>query len=456
MNSFKIKGGKKLNGEITPQGSKNESFQIIAASIILNKLKIKNCPNITDVRNCLLILEKAGAILKWEDKTEDNIGSNTIYIDNTNLREEFFSSQEYFDLCRKTRGSLTYIGALINRYGYAYIPKYGGDRIGKRPIDTHLNGFLSLGCEIIRDDIGEKIILNREKFKNIKYLLLDEPSVTGSANILLLAMSDNINLKIENFACEPYLYNLCNLFKENGVDISGYGSNVIYINNKSNLYQDINNDMIDVYRETILDPDFTEIGSWIALAIATKSEIKIKNINEYKQGMMIKSFEKIGGEFIKEKIDNSENINLIIKAKDKYVISHTKKGDILEIYSQPWPFLSPDVLTLFIVASVRCQGEVLIHEKMFESRLYFVDDLITAGANIVLCDPHRAVIIGKPDFAFHPIICRAPDIRAGMALIIMALLSNGESTIYNIQEFDRGYENMEIKLRSLGADIEKL
>ena len=269
-------------------------------------------------------------------------------------------------------------------------------------------------------------------------------------------MSDNINLKIENFACEPYLYNLCNLFKENGVDISGYGSNVIYINNKSNLYQDINNDMIDVYRETILDPDFTEIGSWIALAIATKSEIKIKNINEYKQGMMIKSFEKIGGEFIKEKIDNSENINLIIKAKDKYVISHTKKGDILEIYSQPWPFLSPDVLTLFIVASVRCQGEVLIHEKMFESRLYFVDDLITAGANIVLCDPHRAVIIGKPDFAFHPIICRAPDIRAGMALIIMALLSNGESTIYNIQEFDRGYENMEIKLRSLGADIEKL
>ena len=456
MSIFKITGGRKLNGEITPQGSKNEAFQIIAASIILNKLKIENCPKILDVVNCLAILEEAGAIIKWETKTNNNLGSDTLYIDNDNLREEYFYSKEYFNKCKKTRGSLIYMGALINRYGYAYIPKSGGDKIGKRPIDTHINGFISLGCDIVNDNIGEKIVLDKNKLSNIKHILLDEPSVTGSANVLLLALSGQCDIIIENFACEPYIYNLCTLFKSNGLAISGYGSNIIHINNTDNFYKLISSQMLGQFIETRLDPDFVEIGSWIALAVATRSRIKINHINIYKQGMTLRSFEKIGCQFEIERIENTDNINLIILEKNEYKISQTKKGDILEIYTQPWPFLSPDVLSLLIVACIRCNGSVLIHEKMFESRLYFVDNLINAGANIVLCDPHRAVIIGKPDFAFHPISSKAPDIRAGMALIIMALISDGESKIDNIEEFERGYENMEQKLRQLGANIERI
>ena len=463
MSKFKVIGGKELRGEIEPQGAKNESLQIVASSILAGKIIIENIPKILDVLKMIEMLESAGAVVRWNDEignstgmilnkkenTEDlKIYKNKVSIDTTNLDINYFKSEKYFADAEKTRGSLMFMGPLLARYGVAYIPKTGGDKIGARPIDTHTLGFIALGAEL-KTEISynyltlEKVILNEQ-------ILLEDASVTGTANILMCAMRDTQNLTIYNAASETYIFQLCKVLEKCGASIIGAGTNKIIINSKNRFDESgdfLGPETLKIINHLIL-PDFIEVASFMALAMATRSEILIKGAGVNNLGMTLKMFEKLGCKF------EVNNDDIKVLKQEKYEIQKMYDGSMMKIYCSPWPMISPDILSVGIVAAMQCEGVVLFHEKMYEARMFFVDKLIAMGAQIVLCDPHRVVVTGNnwknKMRARH---MTSPDIRAGIAMLIAALGAEGESVIDNIEQIDRGYENIEQRLALLGANI---
>lgn len=448
MAKFRIEGGKELSGSIQPQGAKNEALQIIAASVIVQNLKIVNCPNILDIRNLLLILEKGGAKIRWDVEVAEGLGKNILYIDTRELNEKYFESEEYFAQAEKLRGSLMLMGPLLSRYGKAYIPPTGGDKIGKRPIDTHISSFLKVGAALRTDNNDlEYLFIEKDKIIKETEIILDEPSVTGTANILMASTINSQNISIYNAASETYISQLVSLLNKVGMNIAGEGSNRILMNGSVNGDK---NNFENIVDHNIL-PDFIEVASFIALAMATRSEIIIKNAGIKYLGQTLKMFEHIGCKY------EVHNDDIKVLKLEKYVIEPMLDGSIRHIYSQPWPMISPDILSVGIVASLQCEGSVLFHEKMYEARMFFVDKLMAMKANIVLCDPHRIVIVGnawKSRLAGRRM--SSPDIRAGIALLIAALGAEGVSEIDNIEQIDRGYENIEQRLDTLGANITRI
>lgn len=454
MSSFKVTGGIELKGSIEPQGAKNEALQIVSSSIIVQKLKIINCPNILDIRNLLIILENGGAVIKWEkffdvENMSASVAStkNILYIDTTTLNHEYFKSSEYLNLSEKLRGSLMLIGPLLSRFGVAYIPSVGGDKIGKRPIDTHINGFLMCGAKLLKDkNNNDYLELKEENIILGKEIILNEPSVTGSANIIM-CLTKNINgrknIILYNAACETYISQLISLLNKVGMEINGGGSNLLKINGNIK-----NNFESGDYVEHNILPDFIEVASFISLAMATKSEITIKNAGVSNLGMTLNMFKKLGCKFE----INGDDIKVL--KQDSYEIQKMYDGSMTTIYSAPWPMISPDIISVGIVAALQCAGSVLFHEKMYEARMFFVDKLVAMKGSIVLCDPHRVVVSGNNwRSRLYARNMTSPDIRAGIALLIAALGAEGESVIDNIEQIDRGYENIEMRLALLGAKI---
>lgn len=436
MGTFKIEGGYTLNGEVQPQGAKNEALQILCAVLLTNeKITISNIPDIIDVNKLICLLGNLGVKIKKIDRNTYQFQADTIdlsYLESERFREEG----------KALRGSIMIVGPLLARFGKGYIPKPGGDKIGRRRLDTHFEGFINLGATFRYN--REEYFYGVEAPNGLtgKYMLLDEASVTGTANILMAAVLAKGITTIYNAACEPYLQQLCKMLNAMGAKISGVGSNLLTIEGVEKL---------GGCEHRIL-PDMIEIGSWIGLAAMTRSEVTIKNVSWENLGVIPTAFRKLG--ITIEKVND-----------DIYIPAHTNgyeiKGDIdgsiLTIADAPWPGLTPDLLSVFLVVATQARGEVLIHQKMFESRLFFVDKLIDMGAKIILCDPHRAVIIGH-DFKSQLKATKmsSPDIRAGISLLIAALSAKGESIIQNIDQIDRGYEDIDVRLKALGAKIERL
>lgn len=436
MAAFKVVGGQELRGEIEPQGAKNEALQIVASSVLVQNIKIVNCPNISDIRNLVLILENGNAKVKWEIENNKNV----LYIDTRDLNREYFESDEYFALSEKLRGSLMLMGPLLARYGVAYIPPVGGDKIGLRPVDTHIQGFVKLGATLD----GNKLSLDKNKSMTGE-ILLDDASVTGTANIIMCAAYNADGLVIYNAACETYITQLCDVLKNVGLNILGAKSNRITLKNIKNQ-----NNFSEPVTHTIL-PDFIEVASFIALAISTRSDIVIKNSGVENLGMTLQMFTRLGCKF------EITGDDIKVLKQDKYEIQKMYDGSMMKIACEPWPKVSPDILSVGIVAAVQADGVVLFHEKMYEARMFFVDKLIAMGAQIVLCDPHRVVVTGNNwKSKLRARHMTSPDIRAGIALLIAALGAEGESVIDNIDQIDRGYENIEMRLAALGANITRV
>ncbi|WP_422080511.1 UDP-N-acetylglucosamine 1-carboxyvinyltransferase [Ulvibacterium sp.] len=432
MGTFKIEGGHRLSGEITPQGAKNEALQILCAVLLTpEKVTIHNIPDIVDVNKLILLLEDLGVKIQKKGK-----GSYTFKADDVNL--DYLQSDDFKRDGRGLRGSIMLVGPLLSRFGKGYIPKPGGDKIGRRRLDTHFEGFINLGA---------KFRYNREEHfygveaKRLKgtYMLLDEASVTGTANIVMAAVLAEGETTIYNAACEPYLQQLCKMLNRMGAQISGIGSNMLTIQGVDQL----------AGTEHTMLPDMIEIGSWIGLAAMTKSELTIKNVSWKDLGLIPSVFGKLGIQ-----IERRDDDIFIPRHKDGYEIQNFIDGSILTIADAPWPGLTPDLLSIILVVATQARGEVLIHQKMFESRLFFVDKLIDMGAKIILCDPHRATVIGH-DFksTLKATTMVSPDIRAGVSLLIAALSAKGTSTIHNIEQIDRGYEDIDTRLRAIGAKI---
>ena len=435
MGTFKIEGGKPLQGEITPQGAKNEALQILCAVLLTSEaVTINNIPDIVDVNKLIFLLEDLGVKIQKKGK-----GSYTFIADDVNL--EYLQSPQFKQDGRGLRGSIMLVGPLLGRFGKGYIPKPGGDKIGRRRLDTHFEGFIKLGA---------KFRYNKEEYfygveaKRLKgtYMLLDEASVTGTANIIMAAVLAEGTTTIYNAACEPYLQQLCKMLVRMGAKISGIGSNLLTIEGVSELGGTTHSML----------PDMIEIGSWIGLAAMTRSELTIKDVSWDNLGQIPGAFRRLG-------------IQMELKGDDVYIPKHDKgyevqnfiDGSIMTIADAPWPGLTPDLLSILLVVATQARGEVIIHQKMFESRLFFVDKLLDMGANIILCDPHRATVIGH-DFksTLKATTMTSPDIRAGVSLLIAALSAKGTSTIHNIEQIDRGYENIDERLRAIGADIVRI
>ncbi len=432
MGTFRIEGGHQLSGEITPQGAKNEALQILCAVLLTEeKVTISNIPDIVDVNKLISLLEDLGVKIQKKGR-----GSYTFMADDVNM--EYLQSDQFKADGRGLRGSIMLVGPLLARFGKGYIPKPGGDKIGRRRLDTHFEGFIKLGA---------KFRYNREEYfygveaKKLKgtYMLLDEASVTGTANIVMAAVLAEGQTTIYNAACEPYLQQLCKMLIRMGAKISGVGSNLLVIDGVEKLGG----------TEHRMLPDMIEIGSWIGLAAMTKSELTIKNVSWDDLGQIPTVFRKIGIQ-----LERREDDIYIPKHTDGYEIQNYIDGSILTIADAPWPGLTPDLLSIILVVATQARGEVLIHQKMFESRLFFVDKLLDMGAKIILCDPHRATVIGH-DFksTLKATTMTSPDIRAGVSLLIAALSAKGTSTIHNIEQIDRGYENIDERLRAIGAKI---
>ena len=432
MGTFKIEGGHALKGEITPQGAKNEALQVLCAVLLsAEKVTINNIPDIVDVNKLISLLGNLGV------KIQKN-GSNSYTFQSNDLNLDYLQSEQFKEDGKGLRGSIMIVGPLLARFGKGYIPKPGGDKIGRRRLDTHFEGFIKLGASFR---------YNREEYfygveaKELKgtYMLLDEASVTGTANIVMAAVLAKGITTIYNAACEPYLQQLCKMLNAMGAKISGVGSNLLKIEGVEEL---------GGCEHTIL-PDMIEIGSWVGLAAMTKSELTIKNVSWDDLGVIPEVFRKLG-------------ITLERKNDDIYIPAHTKgyeiqnyiDGSILTIADAPWPGFTPDLLSIVLTVATQARGSVLIHQKMFESRLFFTDKLIDMGAKIILCDPHRATVIGH-DFKsqLKATTMTSPDIRAGISLLIAALSAKGTSTIHNIEQIDRGYENIDDRLRAIGAKI---
>jgi len=435
METFKIKGGFELKGEITPQGAKNEALQVICATILTDKkVTIHNIPDIIDVKRLINLLSKLGVNIQ-------KIKTNSYSFQSDKLNLDYLESEEFKKDGKSLRGSIMIVGPLLSRFGKGYIPKPGGDKIGRRRLDTHFQGLVKLGGKFEYNKKDHFYTIKADKLKGT-YILLDEASVTGTANILMASVLAEGTTTIYNAACEPYIQQLSKMLINMGANITGIGSNLLTIEGVNRL---------DGAEHTIL-PDMIEIGSWIGLAAMTKSEILIKNVSWENLGQIPDVFNSLGIELIKKGDDM-----LVPKHNDGYEIRNYIDGSILTVSDAPWPGFSPDLLSIILVVATQAKGSVLIHQKMFESRLFFVDKLIDMGAKIILCDPHRATVIGH---AFNSQLkatsMTSPDIRAGISLLIAALSAKGTSTINNIEQIDRGYENIDHRLRSIGAKIERV
>lgn len=432
MGTFTIEGGHQLHGEITPQGAKNEALQILCAVLLTSEIiTIHNIPDIVDVNKLISLLEDLGVKIQKKGK-----GSYSFKADDVNL--EYLQSDQFKHDGRGLRGSIMLVGPLLARFGKGYIPKPGGDKIGRRRLDTHFEGFISLGAKFRYNKEEHFYGVEAKKLKGA-YMLLDEASVTGTANIVMAAVLAEGKTTIYNAACEPYLQQLCNMLNRMGAKISGVGSNLLSIEGVNKLGG----------TEHTMLPDMIEIGSWIGLAAMTRSQLTIKNVSWENLGQIPNVFRKLG-----ITVERKGDDIFIPEHKDGYKIQNYIDGSILTVADAPWPGLTPDLLSIILVVATQAQGEVLIHQKMFESRLFFVDKLIDMGAKIILCDPHRATVIGH-DFksTLKATTMVSPDIRAGVSLLIAALSAKGTSTIHNIEQIDRGYEDIDTRLRAIGAHI---
>ena len=434
MGSFKINGGKSLKGIIHPQGAKNEALQILCAVLLTEEVvTIENIPDIKDVNLLIDLLDGMGVEIEKIDSTSYSFKASSIDINYT-------KSDEFFKKSSKIRGSIMLMGPLVARFGNAYLAKPGGDKIGRRRVDTHFIGIQELGAKFTLEKNNTLFRVSSDKLKG-NNILLDEASVTGTANIVMAAALAEGKTTIYNAACEPYLQQLCKMLNSMGANIKGVGSNFLKIKGVSKL---------NGTNHKIL-PDMIEIGSFIGLAAMTKSDIMIKNVSIENLGIIPKTFQRLG---IKMELKDD---SIHIPAQDHYEIDSFIDGSIMTISDAIWPGFSPDLLSIALVTSIQAKGTVLIHQKMFESRLFFVDKLIDMGAQIILCDPHRATVIGLDrKIPLKGIQMTSPDIRAGVSLLIAALSADGESIIDNIDQIDRGYSNIDNRLRDLGADIERI
>lgn len=434
MSSFVVEGGHRLSGTIRPQGAKNEALQVISAALLTGEdVTISNIPEILDIRNLILLLEGMGVKVTRHDK-----GVYTFRADE--IDPDYVLSPDFVSKCAKLRGSVMVVGPLLARFGQAYFPKPGGDQIGRRRVDTHILGFMNLGAEQEYDSEKKAFHLHVPEGKTLegRYMLLDEASVTGTANIVMAAVLAKGDTTIYNAACEPYVQQLCRMLVSMGAKIEGIGSNLLKITGVSELHG----------TEHRILPDMIEIGSFIALAAMNRSSITIKDVAYDELGMIPEAFRRLGINLERRGDD------IFIPEQESYVIDSFLDGSILNVSDAPWPGISPDLLSVMLVTATQCKGSVLIHQKMFESRLFFVDKLIDMGAQIILCDPHRAVVIGHD----HRCQLRAgnmssPDIRAGIAMLIAAMSAKGTSVISNIEQIDRGYEDIDQRLNALGARI---
>ena len=435
MDSVRITGGKSLKGEVIPQGAKNEALQILSAVLLTeDKVTINNVPDIIDVNKLIEILKNLGVSFSELKSGAYEFSAKSINLD-------YLKSDEFISYAKSLRGSIMLVGPLLARYNNASIPRPGGDKIGRRRLDTHFVNLEKLGAKLDYD--------SKNRIYNVKTnglvgadLLLDEASVTGTANVIMASVLAKGKTRIYNAACEPYIQQLCSLLVKMGADIEGIGSNLLTISGVKKL---------NGANHTIL-PDMIEIGSWIGLAAMTKSEIRIKNVSWKNLGQIPSTFRKLGIKILKEGDDM-----IIPSHKDGYEISNYIDGSILTISDAPWPGFSPDLISIILVVATQARGSILVHQKMFESRLFFVDKLIDMGAKIILSDPHRASVIGL-DFKseLKATVMSSPDIRAGIALLIAALSANGTSVIQNVEQIDRGYENIVSRLKKLGASIERI
>lgn len=435
MGTFQIEGGHRLKGEIIPQGAKNEALQILCAVLLTpEQVVVENIPDILDVNKLIKILNNLGVKIQQQGK-----GKYAFKADEINLN--YLESELFKEDGSSLRGSIMLVGPLLARFGKGYIPRPGGDKIGRRRLDTHFEGFIKLGATFRYN--------KEERFYGVEapsgltgtYMLLDQASVTGTANIIMAAVLAKGTTTIYNAACEPYIQQLCKMLNAMGANISGVGSNLLVIDGVENL---------SGCTHQIL-PDMIEIGSWIGLAAMTRSEITIKNVSWENLGLIPETFRKLG--IVLEKVGD----DIYIPSQNEYEIQGYIDGSILTVSDAPWPGFTPDLLSIVLVVCTQAKGSVLIHQKMFESRLFFVDKLIDMGAKIILCDPHRATVIGHNfKSSLRATTMVSPDIRAGISLLIAALSAKGTSIIHNIEQIDRGYENIDERLRAIGAKITRL
>ena len=435
MKSFKIEGGHQLKGSIQPQGAKNEALQILCAVLLTSeKVTIHNIPNIIDVNKLIRLLGKLGVSI-------EQLSESTYTFQANNIDLKYLESAEFKVDGAGLRGSIMIVGPMLTRFGKGYIPKPGGDKIGRRRLDTHFEGFIKLGATFRYNKEDHFYGVESNQLRGT-YMLLDEASVTGTANIVMAAVLAKGTTTIYNAACEPYLQQLCKMLNRMGAKISGIGSNLLTIEGV---------DSLGATEHTML-PDMIEIGSWIGLAAMTKSELTIKNVSWDDLGVIPNVFRKLG-----ITIERKDDDIFIPAHNDGYEVQNYIDGSILTISDAPWPGFTPDLLSIILVVATQARGSVLIHQKMFESRLFFVDKLIDMGAKVILCDPHRASVIGH-DFKsqLKATTMTSPDIRAGISLLIAALSAKGTSTIHNIEQIDRGYQNIDERLKAIGAKIERV
>ena len=431
MPKFIVQGGNRLKGEIVPQGAKNEALQIICASLLTpEKVTIHNVPEIVDVIHLLELLQAMGVEV-------ERIGEESYTLCARDIDLEYIRSDDYRMRGSRLRGSVMVIGPLLARFGIAYLPKPGGDKIGRRRLDTHLLGFQKLGARFDYD-LDNKFFAIRADDMRGTYMLLDEASVTGTANIIMAAVMAKGETTIYNAACEPYVQQLCRILVRMGARIDGIGSNLLKIEGVEELHGTTH---------TML-PDMIEIGSFIGMAAMTRSELTIKNVSFENLGIIPAQFARMGIYF------EQRGDDIYIPQQEHYEIETFLDGSIMTIADAPWPGLTPDLLSVFLVVATQAKGSVLIHQKMFESRLFFVDKLIDMGAQIILCDPHRATVIGhNHERSLRGTVMTSPDIRAGVALLIAALSAEGRSVIHNVEQIDRGYQNIDARLNAIGANI---
>lgn len=434
MDAFEIQGGKQLKGSITAQGAKNEALQVLCAALLTDEpITFTNVPDIVDVNSLIEMLVDMGVTVTRQ-------GHNTVTLQAVNVNRNYFSEPDFRKKSGRLRGAVMLAGPMLARYKNAHIPQPGGDKIGRRRLDTHIRGFEKLGVKFDYNTDNSLFTLDGSAMRGAD-ILLGEPSVTGTANIVMAAACTPGITHLYNAACEPYVQQLCRLLNNMGANISGIGSNLLTIEGVEKLHG----------AQHRMLADMIEVGSFIGLAAITKSEITIKDADVEHLGIIPDTFRALGIDMV---IDGND---IHIPAQERYEIQKFIDGSILTVYDHPWPGFTPDLLSIVLVTAIQSCGTVLIHQKMFESRLFFVDKLIEMGAQMVLCDPHRAVVIGLDrEFPLKGITMTSPDIRAGVALLIAALSANGKSTIHNINQIDRGYERIDERLNALGADIRRI
>ena len=434
MAIFQVEGGHCLHGEITPQGAKNEALEILCATLLTpERVVVHNIPRIIDVMQLIELLGRMGVRVEW-------LSEESCAFCAADLDFDYMRSEDYRNRCARLRGSVMLIGPMLGRFGKGFIPKPGGDKIGRRRLDTHFLGFQKLGAKFNFDIADEFFMVEGAELRGT-YMLLDEASVTGTANIIMAAVLARGTTRIYNAACEPYIQQLCRMLNRMGARISGIASNLLTIEGVESLGG----------TEHTMLPDMIEVGSFIGMAAMTQSELTIKNVSYDNLGIIPAQFARMGIRF------EQRGDDIYIPAQEHYSIDTFLDGSIMTIADAPWPGLTPDLLSIFLVVATQAKGAVLIHQKMFESRLFFVDKLIDMGAQIILCDPHRAPVIGHD----HRIQLRAtrmtsPDIRAGVALLIAAMSADGVSTIQNVGQIDRGYKDIDLRLNALGARITRI